>query len=360
MSGTDPVPVRDDIADLEPYGAPQLDVPVRLNTNETAEPPPPGYLEEVGRRIQSLELNRYPDRPHTALRQRLGARAGIDPAGVWAANGSNEVLAQLFQAYGGPGRRVATVRPGYSMYPVIAQVTMTDYVTVDLDEDLAWSDAVVDELAATEPNIVILANPNNPTGIAVPDGIVRRVHDACANALVIVDEAYIEFAGDAHAVTAADLLGDLDRLVVSRTFSKAFRLAGLRLGYLLTHPWVVDGIRRVRLPYHLDAIKQVAAEVALDQEDAFLEHRSRVAAERDRVAAGLATIDGVEQWPSAANFILFRVAGAARVFDALLEHGVLVRDFSTKPRLEGCLRVTVGTRDENDAFLAALADVLGA
>lgn len=357
---SDRVPVRADLADLEPYGAPQLDVPVRLNTNETAAPPPAGYLEAVAERLAGLQLNRYPDRPHTRLREMLGERVGLPPEQVWAANGSNEVLAQLLQAYGGPGRRVATVRPGYSMYPVLARVTMTEHVEVDLDDDFRWSDATVTELAATQPDLVFVTSPNNPTGVPVDARFVRDVHDAVPGALVVVDEAYVEFSADGSgsAVSVVDQVGELSRLVVSRTFSKAFRLAGLRLGYLYAPAWVVDDVRRVRLPYHLDAIKQAAGEVALDQEEKFLEHRGRVAAERERLHEALAAMDGVVVWPSAANFLLFRVDEPRNVFDGLLADGVLVRDFSRKPRLEGCLRVTVGTRTENDAFLAALRRVL--
>lgn len=346
-------PVREDLADLVPYGAPQLDVPVRLNTNETAEPPPPAFLAEVGRRIQSLHLNRYPDRTHQRLRELLAQRVDLQADQTWAANGSNEVLAQVLQAYGGSGRRLVTVRPGYSMYPVLARVTATEFVEVDLDDDFTWSDRVVDEIAAAAPDVVFLPNPNNPTGMPVPTQVLDRLHELVAPALVIMDEAYVEFGGQ----SMVEHVGQWERLVVSRTFSKAFRLAGLRLGYLHAPSWVIDDIRRVRLPYHLDAIKQVAAVVALEHEAMFLEHRSRVASERDRVMTTLAAMDGVQVWPSVANFVLFRVHDAATVFTQLLERGVLVRDFSTKPRLEGCLRVTIGTTPENDEFLTALTDV---
>ncbi len=347
------VPVRDDLADLEPYGAPQLDVDVRLNTNETAEPPPGGYLEEVARRMQALELNRYPDRPHRRLRERLGERFGLPPGRVWAANGSNEVLAQLLQAYGGPGRSVLSFVPGYSMYPILSRVSMTERLAVDLDDDLELTPQVAaGAVAAHDPDLILFASPNNPTGIPVGADAVRALHDG-SRALVVVDEAYVEFGGP----SAVGLLDELDRLVVARTFSKAFRLAGLRLGYLLGPSWVVDDVRRVRLPYHLDAITQVAGEVALEQEAEFLEHRRRVAAERDRVAERLADLDGVTVWPSAANFLLFRT-DRDDLFERLLDRGVLVRDFSDAPRLDGCLRVTIGTPRENDAFLAALRDEL--
>jgi histidinol-phosphate aminotransferase len=352
---SDRVPIRPDLRGVAPYGAPQLDVPVRLNTNETAEPPPPGYLEEVGRRIQDLGLHRYPDRPHTALRTALGAPFGLGPDRVWAANGSNEVLLQLLQAYGGPDRRLLTFRPPYSMYPELARTTMTASVEVDLDDRFELSVAVAaDAVAAHDPDVVFVASPNNPVGTLVSHDAIRALHDG-SRALVVVDEAYVEFAPEGSSVV--DLLDQLPRLVVTRTFSKAYRLAGLRLGYLLAQPWVVDDVQTVRLPYHLDAVKQVAALVALEQTPAFLDHRERTAAERDRLRAALDAREDVEVWPSAANFLLFRTA-QPDLFDRLLEQGVLVRDFSRSPRLAGCLRVTVGTPTENDAFLAALTAAL--
>ncbi|MEX0835237.1 MAG: histidinol-phosphate transaminase [Nitriliruptor sp.] len=357
MSDASPerVPLRADLADVTPYGAPQLDVPVRLNTNETADPPPPGYLAEVGHRIQDLELNRYPDRPHTALREALGAPFGLGSDQVWAANGSNEVLLQLLQAYGGPDRRLVTFRPPYSMYPELARTTLTPVTEVDLDADFSLTvDVAADAVATHDPDVVFVASPNNPVGTLVGHDAIRALHDR-SRALIVVDEAYVEFAPD--GASAIGLLEELPRLVVSRTFSKAYRLAGLRLGYLLARSWVVDDVQTVRLPYHLDAIKQVAALVALEQTPAFLEHRERTAAERDRVHATLAARADVEVWPSAANFLLFRT-DVRDLFDRLLERGVLVRDFSRQPRLTGCLRATVGTPAENDAFLTALTEIL--
>jgi histidinol-phosphate aminotransferase len=351
----DRVPLRPDLEGVAPYGAPQLDVPVRLNTNETADPPPAGYLEEVGRRIQGLELNRYPDRPHTDLRRALGAPFGLGPDRVWAANGSNEVLLQLLQAYGGPDRRLLTFRPPYSMYPELARTTLTPAVEVDLDERFELSVAVATEAVTThDPDVVFVASPNNPVGTIVDHDAVRALH-AGSRALIVVDEAYVEFAPEGSSAVA--LLDELPRLVVSRTFSKAYRLAGLRLGYLLAQPWVVQDVQTVRLPYHLDAVKQVAGLVALEQTAGFLDHRERTARERDRIHAALAARPEVEVWPSAANFLLLRTA-VPDLFDRLLERGVLVRDFSRQPRLSGCLRVTVGTPAENDAFLTALSAVL--
>ena len=351
----DRVPVRDDLATVEPYGAPQLDVPVRLNTNETATPPPPGYLEEVGRRIQRLELNRYPDRPHRALRVALAARHGLTPERVWAANGSNEVLLQLLQAYGGPDRLVVSPRPGYSMYPELCRTALTPHLQVDLDDDFRLTPEIGGAAVAQhDPDLVIVPSPNNPVGTPVDHDTIRALHGA-GHALVVVDEAYVELGPDGASVVG--LLDELPRLVVVRTFSKAFRLAGLRLGYLLGPAWVVEDVQKVRLPYHLDTLTQVAGEVALEQEEAFLAHRTEVAAERQRLTTALAGMADTEVFPSAANFLLVR-SPIEDLFDRLLAHGVLVRDFSDTPRLAGCVRVSIGTPDENDAFLRALEQVV--
>jgi histidinol-phosphate aminotransferase len=345
------VPVRADLAAVEPYGAPQFDVPVRLNTNETPWPPPPAFAERLRERLGALELHRYPDRDLGALRRALSGRTGLPFERLWAANGSNEILTQLFQAYGGPGRRVLLAQPGYSAHPLLARVAVTAAVTFDLDDALECTPAAIRSAVEREaPDLVCLASPNNPTGIPVALAAVRAAHDA-GDGLVVIDEAYAEFGG----VGAAELLDELPRLVVVRTFSKAFRLAGIRLGYLLGPPWVVEDLQRVRLPYHLNALTQAAGVVACELAADVTAHIALVTAERERVARALADRD-VTVWPSAANFLLFRVPGAsgAALFAALLERGVLVRDFSDRPRLEGCLRVTIGTPAENDAFLEAL------
>lgn len=352
--------VRDDLAEVMPYGAPQLDVPVRLNTNETAVRPPEEFLAELARRLPSLSLNRYPDRDAQELRAALAAREGLTPEQVWAANGSNEVLLQLLQAYGGPGRSALTFRPGYSMYPELCRTTGTDLHVVDLADDGRLTldgirDTVAPLVAVHDPTVTLLANPNNPTGALVTQEVVAALHDA-VRGLLVVDEAYIEFAPE--GASARGLLAELPRLVVSRTFSKAFRLAGLRLGYLLAPEQVVDDLQRVRLPYHLDAVTQLAGVIALEQEGAFLDHRQATATERDRVAAAVAQLPGVEVLPSAANFLLLRTV-RTDVFDRLLAHGVLVRDLSSAVGRPGTWRVTVGTPTENDILLTALTEVLG-
>jgi histidinol-phosphate aminotransferase len=349
----DRLPVREDLADIVPYGAPQLAVPVRLNTNETPYPPPAAFGEQLAKRLGDLELNRYPDRRAWALRAGLGERFDLPPERVWAAKGSNEVLQQLLQAYGGPGRRLLLFRPGYSMYPLLARATATPTVEADLDGSFQLDEATARRAVAEhDPDLVILASPNNPTGIPVSLDAIRALHDA-GRALVGVDEAYVEFGG----ISAVALLDALPRLVVCRTFSKAWRLAGARLGYLLAHDWVIDDLRKVRLPYHLDAITQLAGLVALELADEVTAHIAELIAGRERLRAALCEVGGVEVFDSAANFLLFRTA-VDDLFDRLLARGVLVRDFSRLPRLAGCLRVTIGTPEENGAFLAALKESL--
>jgi histidinol-phosphate aminotransferase len=353
-----PPPIRADLVGVEPYGAPQLDVPVRLNTNETAVPPPPAFLAEVARRLPELELNRYPDREALTLRTALGVREGLSASQVWVANGSNEVLLQLLQLYGGPGRQALIFRPGYSMYPELCRTTGTATSVAQLPPDgMLAAEDVADRVArarGADADIVMLANPNNPTGALVGHDVIRAMH-AAVRGLLVVDEAYIEFAPDGASSRA--LLAELPRLVVSRTFSKAFRLAGLRLGYLLAPAQVVEDLLKVRLPYHLDAITQLAGEVALAQEASFLDQRQAVAQERERIAAHLAALPGVRVVPSAANFLMFHLP-VPDGFQRLLDRGVLVRDVSSAVGSEGALRVTVGTEQEDDAFLAAVDAVL--
>ena len=350
----DRVPVRDDLADVVPYGAPQLDVPVRLNTNETPFRPPQKFFDLLAERVAALDLHRYPDRRAEELRTELGRRFGLGFERVWAANGSNEILQQLLQAYGGPGRTLLVFRPGYSMYPLLAKVSNTDVDTFDLDHGRYLDAGRARTAVETQrPDLVFVASPNNPTGIPVEMKAIRALHDR-SDALVVVDEAYVEFGAE----SAVALLDELPRLVVCRTFSKAWRLAGLRLGYLLAHDWVIDDLRKVRLPYHLDGLTQVAGLVALELADDVTAHIAMLVDERERLVAAMRAMPQIEVWEeSRANFLLFR-SEVDDLFDRLLAKGVLVRDFSTQPLLEGCLRVSVGTPEENDTFLTALRESL--
>lgn len=352
-----PVRLRDDLQGIAPYGAPQLDVPVRLNTNETATPPPELFFAELAARLPSLTLNRYPDREHRVLREALAGRVGRHSDELWAANGSNEILLQLLQAYGGPTRTLLYPQPSYSMYPELARTTLTNTATFALDDGFGLSvQSAVAAVETHDPDLIIIPSPNNPVGTLMSHDAIRALHDH-SRALVIVDEAYIEFAGDDASMIS--LFGTLERMVIVRTFSKAFRLAGLRLGYLIAPSFVIDDLHTVRLPYHLDAVKQVAALTAIEHEHAFLTHRQQIAEERDRLTGLLRQRDDVTVYDSAANFFLLH-SQTPDLFRRLLQQGVLVRDFSTLNGLHGCVRVTIGTPQENDRFLDALITALEA
>ncbi|CAN5769328.1 histidinol-phosphate transaminase [soil metagenome] len=349
--------VRDDLVGVTPYGAPQLDVPIRLNTNETPWSPPTSFHQQLAASIaEELPLHRYPDRDVVDLRGALGGREGLPVDRVWVANGSNEILVQLFQAYGGPGRTILLARPGYSAHPLLATVSGTAVVTVDLNDEFELAaDVARRAVQHLTPAIVCLASPNNPTGIPVTPDTVRAIHDGF-DGLVVLDEAYVELSADPGQGRA--LLDELDRLVVVRTFSKAWRLAGLRLGYLLGPAWVVEDLLKVRLPYHLNVITQAAGLVALGLADEMTAHVAVLVQQRERLFTTMQQMAGLTVWPSAGNFLLFRVDDAAVVFGALLDQGIVIRDFSSEPLLEGCLRVTVGAPEENARFLDALQRTL--
>jgi histidinol-phosphate aminotransferase len=357
------LPVRPELRGGSPYGAPQLDVPVRLNTNENTHDVPPevaaAVVEAVAR--EAAGLNRYPDREFTALREDLAAHLGhgLRPEHVWAGNGSNEVLQQALQAFGGPGRTALGFTPTYAMYPLYCRGTGTRWV----DGLRAAQDAGGDPFALTPaaavvqvrrvaPDVVFLTSPNNPTGTALDLDVVEAVYDA-TDGVVVVDEAYAEFArpGTPSALT---LLPGRERLAVSRTMSKAFAFAGVRLGYLAADPAFCDALRLVRLPYHLSSLTQAAARAALAHREVLLSTVEAIKAQRDRIVEGLTAI-GARPVPSDANFVLFGgLTDAPAAWRALLEHGVLVRDVG----LPGYLRVTAGTEAETGAFLDAAAAVL--
>lgn len=346
---------RDDLALMAGYHSPQVDVAVRLNTNEAPEPPPAGFAAALAEELAALEWHRYPDRSYRALREAIAAHHGVDPAQVFAANGSNEVLQTLCLAYGGPGRSVAVFEPTYALHSHIARITGTAVATGERTDDLALDLAEVRRvLVEAAPAITFLCSPNNPTGMVDDEATVREVLGLVPG-LLVVDEAYGQFA----PWSAVDLVADDLPLVVTRTYSKTWSLAAVRLGYLIGPRPVVAQLDQVVLPYHLDAVKQAAGRIALGFGDAM---RSRVAAlveERGRLVARLADLP-VTVWPSAANFVLFRPheRDGAAVWQALLDRSVLVRDCSSWPRLDGCLRVTIGTPAEDDAFLAALEEAL--
>ena len=348
------LPIRDDLRGQKPYGAPQLDVAVRLNTNENSYPLPDEVVDAIAKGLQAelRDLNRYPDRDAVALRTDLAGYLGHDlsVAQVWAANGSNEVQQQLLQAFAGPGRTALGFGPSYSMHPLLAAGTGTRWIGALRDADFGITpQSAVAALAEHDPDVVFLCSPNNPTGTALDPSVVTAVLER-ARGMVIVDEAYAEFAR-AGTTSALALLPGHPRLVVSRTMSKAFGFAGGRLGYFAADPAVVDAVQLVRLPYHLSSLTQAAARAALAQRDALLATVEAIKEQRDRIVTTLRG-RGVRVADSDANFVLFQTGGDQKiVWQRLLDRGVLIRDVG----LPGWLRVTAGTPAETDAFLEALS-----
>jgi histidinol-phosphate aminotransferase len=350
MSG--PVSPRDDLRALEGYHSPQLDVDVRLNTNESPFAPPPEFVDRWVDELRHAPLNRYPDRAALGLREALGAHLGQPAERLFCANGSNEVLQTLLLTYGGPGRRAAMFEPTYALHSHIARITGTEVVVgerrADFSVDPDVARALIEEHA---PTIVFVCSPNNPTGTVEPATTIEALLDADGEHLVVVDEAYGEFA----PWSALELVRDDRALVVVRTYSKVWSMAALRLGFAVAPRWAVDELEKVVLPYHLASATQIAGRLALDLGDEMDDRVRRLVRERERVAAELDLIDGVTVFSSGANFLLFRPDGDGHErWQQMVDQGVLVRDFSRWPRLEGCLRVTIGTPAENDAFLAAL------
>ena len=348
-------PPRADLGLREGYHSPQVPVEVRLNTNESPYPPPPEWLEALLAEARDIAFNRYPDRSARALREALGRLHGVPPQQVFVANGSNEVLQCLCLAYGGPGRKAAMFEPTYALHAHIAHLTGTEIAAgrrrPDFSLDAAAAVALVEE---QRPSIVFLCSPNNPTGLAEDAATVSSVV-AATDGLVVVDEAYGQFASwSALALVAEDV-----PLVVVRTYSKTWSMAGLRLGYLIGPSEVVTALERVALPYHLDSLKQAAGRLALQFSDQMERRVAAVVAERERLVAALSAMP-IKVWPSQANFVLWRPLerGGQEVWQGLVARSVLVRDTSSWPGLEDCLRTTVGAPDENDRFLSALAEVL--
>lgn len=355
--------LREDLRGRTPYGAPQLDVPVALNTNESSYEVPQQVVDAVLAALgsQLAGLNRYPDREFLALREALAAylerRSGVYLAAeqLWAGNGSNEVLQHLVQAFAGPGRIALGFTPAYSMHPIIAETLGTTWVDGERDAQsfTVTAASAAEQAASADPHLVFLCSPNNPTGTALDFDVIEAVLAAAPRAIVVVDEAYAEFARPGTR-SALELLADHERLVVTRTMSKAFAFAGGRLGYLAAAPEIIDALRLVRLPYHLSTPTQIIARVALEHDADLLASVEAIKTQRDRIVTEVAAL-GLTPVPSDANFVLFGgLADSARTFSALLEKGVLVRDVGIPHHL----RVTAGTPAETTAFLDALAALL--
>ncbi len=353
------LPLRADLRGKSPYGAPQLAVPVRLNTNENPHPPSKALVDDLVRSVgeAAIDLHRYPDRDAVALRRDLaayltahtGVPLGVD--NIWAANGSNEILQQLLQAFGGPGCTALGFVPSYSMHPLISDASHTEWLAAPRAVDFSLdADVAVAAVGDRNPDVVFLASPNNPSGQSVPLPHLRRLLDA-APGIVIVDEAYGEFSSQPSAVGLIEQYPT--KLIVTRTMSKAFAFAGGRLGYLIATPAVIDAMLLVRLPYHLSVLTQAAARAALRHADDTLGSVAKLIAERERVTAALTAL-GFRVIPSDANFVLFgEFADAPATWQRYLDAGVLIRDVD----IPGYLRATTGLPDENDAFLRASAQI---
>jgi histidinol-phosphate aminotransferase len=351
------LPLRDELRGEEPYGAPQLDVPVLLNVNENPYPPSETVVADIAASVAQAArgLNRYPDREALALRADLAAYLGHDltAAHVWAANGSNEVMLQILLAFGGPGRLALSFAPTYSMYPEYARDSCTTWLTGRRAEDFTLEpDHVVEQIRTHQPAVVLLASPNNPTGTALSLDLVETV-SSVASGIVVVDEAYAEFRRDGTP-SALSLLPAYPRLVVTRTMSKAFALAGGRLGYLAADPAIVDALRIVRLPYHLSAVTQAVARAALRHTGELLARVAELRARRDETVEWLRGL-GLTVADTDANFVLFGTFDDRHaVWQGLLDKGVLIRE--TGP--DGWLRVSIGSAEEMAAFRTALREVL--
>jgi histidinol-phosphate aminotransferase len=349
------LPIRDDLRGRKPYGAPQLDVAVALNVNENTHRIPEAVAIDVVGAIAAalIDINRYPDREFTALRSALAnyLGEGLKAENLWAANGSNEVLLQIFQAFGGPGRKALGFGPTYSMYSLLALTTGTSYLDAPrADRYELTTELVLDAIKTHKPAIVLLCSPNNPTGTPLSLSVIEAAYEA-TDGIVVVDEAYAEFSG---AESATSLLAGRPRLLVSRTMSKAFAFAGARVGYLAADPGAIDALRLVRLPYHLSAFTQAAATAALRHSELMLETVSEIRYQRDRLTLELTEL-GFEVFRSEANFVLFHgLKDSAASFDYLLSQGILVRNVG----IPNTLRVTAGTEAETSKFLEAARNLV--
>lgn len=358
MTELNDLPIRDSLRGRTPYGAPQLHVPIALNVNENTHEISEDILVDIIQRIAvSLrDINRYPDREFTTLRELLAKYVGheMNAQNVWAANGSNEILQQLFMAFGGPGRKALSFSPTYSMYSLIAQSTDTQYIEIPrLERYEIDADLVTRAIAEHKPDIVIICSPNNPTGTPVELAVIEAAYEA-TEGIVVVDEAYSEFSLNENS--ALSLLEGRPRLVVSKTMSKAFAFAGARLGYLASDAAVCDAMRLVRLPYHLSALTQAAAEAALTHSNQMLATVADIRDQRDRLYVAMQDL-GLDPYRSDANFVLVGgIPNPTKTWQDLLDRGILVRDIG----IPNTLRITAGTESETTSVIQALTELLGA
>ena len=346
---------RPDLAGLVPYDVKEVRADIILASNENPHNLPAELQLRLSERMRLFEFNRYPEPTAPRLRRLIGEGNGLDPEWVLAGDGGDELILNVFLAWGGPGRKCLNFPPTFSMYDVDAQITGTEMVNIPRDEHFNIDhDAALERLKQGDIDIVIVANPNNPTGNLASEAFLLELISS-TDALVLIDEAYFEFS----RTTVRPYLERHPNLLILRTFSKAFSFAAMRVGYVLGSPEVLTELKRVRQPYSLNAFSQWAAQVVYRERMVFENAIYEITTERDRVMAGLEELDGIEVFPSEANYIMFRVPSAADVWhDLLYGHSIYIRDLSRTPLLEGCLRVTIGTREQNDAFLTAMRHIM--
>jgi histidinol-phosphate aminotransferase len=347
---------RPELEDIAPYDAKDIKAEIRLSANENPHNLPGEILDKLADRVRDMELNRYPDPMASYLREMIAEANGLEPRNVLVGNGGDELILNIVLAWGGPGRTLVDLPPTFSMYGIDARMTGTHVLEVPRLADFAIDEvALMATIAERDPDIIVVSNPNNPTGTMAPETLLIDVLNA-TDALVLVDEAYFEFSRQ----TMRPHMERHPNLVILRTFSKAFSLAGLRAGYLLAHEDVVSELTKVRQPYSVNRFTQVAAALTFRERMVFETGISETMRNRDRLIHGLSALSGLEVFPSEANFVLFRLPQASAVWrDLLHDHSILVRDFSRTPGLEDCLRVTVGSEDEVERFLAAMDEIIG-
>ena len=352
--------VRDDLALITGYHSPQVEVKVRLNTNESPYAPPERWMDNLQKEISEIDWNRYPDRGADLLKESLASFHGVKTTNIAAGNGSNEILQSLFLAYGGTGRSVGIFEPTFPMHSYVAKITGTNVITAERNSSFKIDEKIANSVLAAKPELLLITSPNNPTGIVETEELINFLLEECTRtgALLIVDEAYSEFS----KWSATELIADDRPVVVTKTFSKTWSMASVRLGYMIGPEVIVEALDKVLLPYHLDSFQQVAGRLALEHVDEMNERVEILSSERERVATAMSQLP-IHQWESGANFILFKPNENAKVngqqiWESLLERSILIRNFSSFPRLEGYLRVTIGAKEENSMFLSALKEIL--
>ena len=344
---------RPHVAATKPYHLPKMQANIILSANESPYNLPQPVVDQIKDELDNIAYNRYPDPMSLELRMLISSAYGLHAANVFVGNGGDEVIQNLYLAYGGLGRRAITFEPMFEIYGITGRMTETTMIPILRDPKNFTAENVIPQAYRMDASLIFLCCPNNPTGDMVSLG---RIEELLRNteALVVIDEAYGEFSGQ----TAIPLLSKYDNLAILRTFSKAFSLAGLRAGYLLASEEVIENLLKVKLFFNFSKLSQAIAKIAFTNRNIFDGQIKKILEERERVFGKMSKINRIKVFPSHSNFILFRTEKpAAGVWQNLLDRGILIRNCSNQPLLDNCLRVNIGTPEENDAFLSALREI---